>query len=348
MMSTDALLVSVADYPNADGALRSLPGVAKDNARVRNWIKQYAPDAEMRDLCWPPGQDDPKELFSASKVEDAVKVLAARATAQPRDRLFVYFSGHGLQKPTQPAFPALYCALHNRSMPDLFPSYFWLPALTVLPAYRQYLIFLDCCNDDQTDPLPVEPNVRLPLRADEDRPSVLVITAAQPNQQALEDANGGLFTSVLLEAMSGSAGAPDSDVVTAADVVNYVKEVVPIRANAMRPGKTQLPREWHDERHIPLKDFILFHRSKVEGVAVGHLLDGRAPADIEVLNGALDPVGVMSVDAVTQQPIVGGFYPGQYVLRDRNDANWLKAIRIRTPVDETGKVTPLAEPVTLS
>jgi hypothetical protein len=349
-MTTDALLVSVAGYPNADGVLRPLPGVAKDNTRVRNWLAKYAPDVEVHDLFWPVEKGNPKDLFSASKVEDEIRKLVVRSSGQQRDRLFIHFSGHGLQKPTVPAFPALYCALHSRSLPDIFPSFFWLPALTLLPGYKQYLIFLDCCNDDQTDPLPAEPNIRLMQRADDDRASVLVIAAAQPNQQALEDKNGALFTGVLLEAMSGSAGAPDTDVVTAADVVNYVKEEVPIRANRMSPGKTQLPREWHDDRHVPLKDYVMFHRSKVKDVSLAGLLDGHAADNLEVLDGAFAPIAgaTVTLEPATQAPVVSGVYPGRYILRDRGDTNWVRAFRIRTPVDEKGDVSTIAEAVDLS
>lgn len=349
MTSCDALLVTVADYPASNGALRSLPGSAKDGLRVANWLKLHSPGINVLPLSYPPPEDAAGAAGGAAlnreAVESTMKTLLAQTVPAMRDRLFVYFSGHGRSNIALPAMPAVYCAQHRRSLPDLFFSFNWIPLLTVSPAYHEYLFFFDCCNDFQTDPLPAAVIPDIDPRTD--RPSVLVVTAAQPGEQALESADGGLFTDVLLEALSGSAGSPGSDVVTAADLVNYLKEFVPERARKQKPRHEQRPKVWFDsDQHADLKDFVLFKREKIRDVDVSGLLNGHAAADTDVLGFDLQPVTTL-VNGAAGAATLEGVYPGRYVLKGRNE-DWTQTIRITTPVEADGTVKLKAEAIQVS
>jgi len=344
-MSSDALLVTIGEFPSSSGMLRALPGTPEDGRRVKNWLGAHANGVNLIPMAWPPEQPAPGlSPINKSAVESRITDLLTETSSGMRDRLFVYFSGHGRFNIAQPAMPALYCAQHRRALPDLFCSFNWIPLLTAMPAYREYLFFFDCCNDFQTDPLPALVTPDIEPRTD--RPSVLLITAAQPGEQAVELDSGGLFTDVLLEAMSGSAGSTGSDQITAANLVDYLKEIVPQRAKAVDKDRIQRPKVWFDsDLHSDLGSFNLCKRQKVS-VEVGALLGGHAPASVDALDFKLEPAA-----EVTAGPggtaMLADLYPGQYVLRDRSD-NWVQAIRVRTTVAPDGQVRPVAEAVQLS
>jgi hypothetical protein len=134
--------------------------------------------------------------------------------------------------------------------------------------------------------------------------------------------------------------------VTAANLVDYLKEVVPVRAKEIDPKRTQRPKVWFDsDQHADLKNYPLYQRPKVS-VDVSGLLNGHAAAGIDVLKFDFDPVCDLST-AAGGGATVDGIYPGRYLLKDRNDG-WVQAFRIRTPVDAAGNVKPVAEAVTLS
>lgn len=344
-MSCDALLVTIGEFPNSSGMLRALPGTPEDGRRVRNWLGAHARDVNVIAMAWPP--DDPApglRPLNKSTIESRITDLLTETSSGMRDRLFVYVSGHGRFSITQPAMPALYCAQHRRDLPDLFCSFNWIPLLTFMPAYREYLFFFDCCNDFQTDSLPAQIIPDIVPRSD--RPSVLLVTAAQPGEQAVELASGGLFTDVLLEAMSGSAGTAGSDQITAANLVDYLKEVVPQRARAVDKDRIQRPKVWFDsDLHADLTSFNLCGRNKVS-VEIGALLGGRTAAQLDVLDFRLEPVAAVTAGANGAAMVIDVF-PGQYVLRDRG-SDWVQAIRIRTTVVADGRVEPVAEAVALS
>jgi hypothetical protein len=173
---------------------------------------------------------------------------------------------------------------------------------------------------------------------------VLVVAACSPNQQALESGTGGVFTEVLLEALSGSAGSPGAEWVTAGAVVDYLKENVPIRANQRKPGHGQTPKEWFDSTlHADLKSFRLFQREKIISIDVSAVVGGHAPPDIEVLGFDLEPVGALSSGGGATA-LLQGVFPGKYVLRDRNDG-WQQGVRVKTQVSDDGSVSHVVEQI---
>lgn len=343
-MACDAVIVSVADYPNSSKLLRALPGAARDRQRMCSWLQSQKDHVDIEDFAWPPAPPPAAgvkaEPWNRQGVEAKMQKLLVSGLHATRHRLLFYASAHGMSVPASPAMPAVYCASHFSTVPDLFLSSGWVPQLTAAPIYDEYLCFFDCCNEWQPGTLPVFQPLNLPGRSNP--PRVLVVAACRPGQQALDTPTGGVFTDVLLEALSGSAGAPGSASVTAADVLDYLKENVPVRAAQVKPGHVQTPVEWSDPNwQSDLSAFVLFDRATVGRVDVTALLAGHDPADVEVLGSDLEPAG-----AVIAQPAGGAclpeLFPGKYVLRSKANG-WRQAIRLKTTVADDGSVSAKAE-----
>ncbi len=343
--ASDAVVVSIAEYPSCGNLLRSLPGAAKDSQRVRSWLTAHAPGIDLIDLSWPRSQGgSAQDIWNHFELEGLMHSMVVNGQQKMKDRLFVYISGHGRSTVRNPAMPAVYCAQHTRQIPDLFAPAGWIPVLTAGRLYREYIFFFDCCNEAQPGQPPPAPSIELKYR--DDVPSVLVVAACSPNQEALETDTGGVFTEVLLEALSGSAGSPGSDWVTAAAVVDYLKENVPMRANKRKPGHSQTPKEWFDPTlHADLMSFRLFHREIVNSIDVSAVVDGHPPADIEVLGFDLKPVGALSSGG-SSAALLQGVFPGKYLLRGRNDG-WQQGIRVKTSIGDDGSVSHIVERIVL-
>jgi hypothetical protein len=344
-MPCDAVVVSVADYPMSNKLLRSLPGAARDSQRMNQWL-QSQQDVRIQNFAWPQapaaGAAGPPPPWNSRGVEATMHQLLLQGLHQTQDRLFFYASAHGMSVPASPAMPAVFCASHYSRFPDLFLSSGWVPQFTSASAYNEYLCFFDCCNDWQPGTLPIFQALNLPPR--EDPPRVLVVAACKPGQQALDTPTGGVFTDVLLEALTGSAGAPGKTPVTAADIVAYLKEVVPLRAAQAKPGHVQTPVEWVDPNgHVDLNAFVLFQRAPVHAVDVTALLAGNNPAGVEVQSSDLEPAGMLQAGPAGQA-LLPPLLPGKYVLRAKA-AGWKQAIRLKTTVGDDGTIVAKAEPL---
>lgn len=339
-IASDALVVSIGVYPNSGGLLRPLPGATRDGARVRNWVHAHAPAMGIQEVVWPPLPGHEQEQpWNRYRLDGSMHDFICRGLQKMRGRLFVYISGHGRSTVQEPAMPAFYCAQHCRSLPDLFAPAGWIRLLTVAPIYREYLFFFDCCNEWQPGQIPVPPQIEVPYRAD--KPSVLVVAACMPNQQALETDRGGVFTDVLLEALSGSAG-PQGANVTARDVVSYLKENVPIRAESLKHGHAQTPKEWFDSGlHADLETFNLFQRQKVS-VEVAALVPAHV-IEVDVLDADLEAIGTLAREPGGSMTLRDVF-PGKYVLR-ACAIDWRQAVLVKTVIDERGNVAAIAVPM---
>ncbi|WP_431101382.1 hypothetical protein [Roseateles noduli] len=340
-MPSDALLVSVANYPISGHLLRALPGAARDSSRVGNWLRSQPQPMGVQEFVWPsappPANNVPS--WNYRSVEASLHHLLATGMASPRDRLFLYASAHGRSAPSAPAMPGIFCATHGNLLPDVFMSSGWVPQMTAVEVYREYLCFFDCCNDWQPGTFPPYNLLNLPPRTD--RPSVFVVAACMPNQQALDTPTGGVFTDVLLEAMSGSAGQPGKTDVTAADVLAYLKENVPLRAAQLKPGHVQNPVEWCDPySHARLEDFVLFQRQVVGPIDVAALLAGQAAADVEVMDAALQPLGPLSAGPAGEA-FLPPVLPGKYMLREGAGV-WSRTIVVKSVVLDDGSVSAVA------
>ena len=345
-MASDAVIVNVANYPLSNGLLRALPGTVRDGLRVGNWLRATNADMAIEGFAWPRavhGGEPNAAPWNKFGIEAKMQQLLQMGLNKTRKRLFFYASAHGKLINTWPAMPAVYCASHGGGLPDLFASGGWLPVFVSADIYDEYICLFDCCNEWTPDGPPpfVQPGNLQPRQT---LPHALVMAACQVNQQALDTPTGGVFTDVLLEALSGSAGKPGQAAVSAADVVAYVKENVPIRAGQVKAGHVQTPVVWIDPNlHADIDKFKLFDRQPVAAVDVTALLAGRSPNDVEVLGSDLEPAGTVLArpGGAAQLPTL---YPGKYVLRRQADG-WRQPVRLKTTVEDDGSVVAKAEPI---
>ena len=340
-MVSDAVILSVANYPHSRGRLHDLPGATHDSRRVAGWLRAGSQGVTIEGFDWPPAppaDPDPSESWDRFRIEGTMQRLLRNGLSKTRKRLFLYASAHGMCVPASPALPAIYCASHDASIPDLFLSGGWVPQLTAAPIFDEYLCFFDCCNDSQPGSLPSFQMQNLRVRSSP--PGVLVMAACKPSQQALDTPSGGVFTDVLLEALSGSAGTPGSATVTAADVVAYVKENVPIRAAQFKPGHVQEPVVWTDANsHADLGAFVLFNREPLNGVDVQFLLGERRAAEVVLHSHDLQPVAPLR-DGPQGEAWLPDIFPGKYVLRSQA---WNQQVRVKTQVAVDGSVVAVVE-----
>jgi len=344
-MISDAVILSVASYPFSRGRLKDLPGATRDSRRLANWLRAGSQDVAIRGFDWPPAppaEPDPTQSWNRFSIEAAMQQMVSNGLRKARRRLFLYASAHGMCVPASPALPAIYCASHETSIPDLFLSGGWVPQLTAAPIFDEYLCFFDCCNDSQPGSLPSYQFQNLRIRPPPP-PGVLVMAACKPAQQALETGSGGgVFTDVLLEALSGSAGSPGSATVTAADVVAYVKENVPIRAAQILSGHVQEPVIWTDSNsHAELGAFVLFDRQTITGLDVRPLLGGRSAASVVLHSHDLQSVGPLR-DGPQGEALLPDIFPGKYVLRSQGP-EWNQQVRVKTRVADDGSVVAVVE-----
>lgn len=340
-MSTDVVIVEVSDYPYSGGRLNKLPGTVRDGLRMRNWLRTQAPAAKIQNFSWPLAASPDALAWNATSVSATLESLLRDGLDEPRRRLILYASAHGRFMSSSPPIPAVFCPSHRVKFPDLLAAGDWVRNLTGAPSYDEYLCFFDCCNDPYLGPVPFLPPLNMQPR--DGQPRVLAMAACEPAQQALSHGqNGGVFTDVLLEALSGSAGTSTTGAVTAADIVAYVKENVPPRAAQLRAGHVQRPIEWLDPyAHQKLDSFELFQRQAVSGVDVRALLQGHSADGTEVLAHDLSVVGALQAGA-DGAAVLPTLLPGKYVLRHAAGA-WHQTIRVKTAVQDDGSVVALAE-----
>jgi hypothetical protein len=131
--------------------------------------------------------------------------------AQPADAAFLHFSGHG----TVIAMGGYLVT------PDYSDFDVGIPMAEVLALANQskvanVFITLDCCDSGAFGVLPAISSDKIHLGE-----GVSVITATRPAQQSLEEGGGGVFTSLLVEALEGGAAGLLGEV-SAASVYAYI------------------------------------------------------------------------------------------------------------------------------
>jgi hypothetical protein len=332
-VATDALIVSISDYPVAGGLLPPLPGATRDSIRVGRFIAANTTGINVEDVCWPLRQEQPGQRprpWNKFRLDGAMLSYVNVGLQQMQDRLFVYISGHARCTVQDPAMPAVYCASHSRNIPDLFAPAGWIRLLTAAALYREYLFFFDCCNDMEPGQVPQPPPLELKYRAD--KPGVLVVAACAPNQQAVETDKA--FTDVLLEALSDPRAAR-----ARTSLSRRPPEGMGAEGPRRLHGWVQTPMEWSQPgmHGDPRASSFCGRRCRWTSTAA------RGRRGRRSVGSDLEPAGALVAGAggaVNLQDV----YPGKYVLRARS-GDWRRLVLVKTGVDDAGQVAPVVEPV---
>ena len=188
-----ALLVGIDDYPDSP-----LHGCVQDVERIRPVLERHddgTRNFDCRTLTSPPDE------ITRATLRQAITDLFS----QPADLAWLHFSGHG----TVNDFGG-YLVTQDAQTNDL-----GLPMLDVLTMANgkvipEVVITLDCCDSGAFGQIPATASTYLHLAE-----GVSVVTATRSEQQSLEVGGGGIFTSLLVEAMEGGAAGIQGEVTVA-------------------------------------------------------------------------------------------------------------------------------------
>lgn len=194
-----ALIIGLDDYPGAP-----LHGCVNDANRLRDVLARHH-DGLLNFHC---------DVITSPPHEVSRAILRRKISElflQPADVAFLHFSGHGTVNGLGGYLVT----------PDYCEFDVGLPMTEILALANQSpvtdkFITLDCCHSGAFGTLPAISSDKIFL-AD----GVSVITATRSGQEALEEGGGGVFTSLLIEALDGGAAGLLGEV-SAANIYAYI------------------------------------------------------------------------------------------------------------------------------
>lgn len=201
-MSKIALLVGIDDYQSAP-----LSGCINDARRIGELLRRHYDDAPNFDCRVMVSAD---ENVTRPKLREAVETLFSK----PADIALLFFAGHGTANNLGGYLVTQDAAKYDEgvSMTDV------LTFATRSPA-REKIIILDCCHSGAFGQFPAIDNKVMLAEG------VSVLTASRDIESAVEANGGGLFTSLVCDALRGGA-ADVVGKVTVAGIYAYLDEVL--------------------------------------------------------------------------------------------------------------------------
>lgn len=205
---------------------KPLAGAVKDAQHFADWLVQKKlisdPTKNLRLLV----SDDANDIASGMEIDRAIEEIISDArTHQEKNRLYFYFSGHGM------GITFDNTALCLRSWPAWFhhclsgadyKSWFINNG-----AFDEILIFLDCCRENDVTCKPKSPSPEWQYKTGDRVPDILICNSTLYGKLSYEiatDSNQkrGAFTSFLIDSLNGDAAQPNSEAITALDLKNHV------------------------------------------------------------------------------------------------------------------------------
>ncbi len=194
-----ALIVGIDEYPECP-----LQGCVNDAVRLEGVLSKHHD-------CRPNFQCEVITSPSTSITRPILRQKISELFKDEADIAFLHFSGHGTVN-----------GLGGYLVTTDFTDYdVGIPMTEILamanasPVHERF-ITLDCCHSGAFGLVPAVTNDKVFLSE-----GVSVITATRPGQQALEEGGGGVFTSLLVEALDGGAAGLLGEV-TAASLYAYI------------------------------------------------------------------------------------------------------------------------------
>lgn len=281
-----ALIVGINDYPNSP-----LLGCSEDAERMAEVLVRHddgSPNFECRKFTSPPTP------ITRAVLREAVTELFE----QPAEIAWFHFSGHGTSTDL-----GGYLITPDHEEYDL-----GLPMSDVLTLANrsqigEVIITLDCCHSGSFGEVPSPLGGHVGLSE-----GVSVVTATRADQASLEVGGGGVFTSLLVEALDGGAAGIRGEI-TVAGVYAYVDSA--LGAWDQRPlFKTNVSR-------------------------LVHLRNSRPKLPIELLRRIVELFPVPAED----MPLDPSYEPAEEPRNARNESDFRDLQRLRLeglvePVDE--------------
>ena len=188
-----ALLIGLDEYPDAP-----LNGCVQDAERMRDVLERNEDGSinfDCRVLECPP------TIVSRASLRQAITELFS----QPADIAWLHFSGHGTANDLGGYLVT----------PDFEANDVGVPMMDVLTMANnadisETIITLDCCNSGAFGQIPATNANNLNLSD-----GIAVITATRASEPSLEVGGGGIFSSLLVEALEGGAAGIQGEVTIA-------------------------------------------------------------------------------------------------------------------------------------
>ncbi len=196
-----ALIVGIDDYNDSP-----LNGCVRDAKNIEALISKHedgSPNFDSKLIT-----SDTEEV-KRSSLRDAIDNLFKHEA----EMAFFYFSGHGTSNNL-----GGYLVTQDAKKYDEGVNMNDVLELANQSSIKECILMLDCCFSGNLGALPQVNNLKTI------REGITILTASRPQQVAIEGINGGLFTSLVCEALSGSA----SDllgVVTTASIYAHVEPI---------------------------------------------------------------------------------------------------------------------------
>lgn len=181
-----ALCVGIDEY---DGS--PLHGCVNDASRIKALIERHddgSPNFDCKLLIAPAGA---KKVVTRAVFRDHLKQLFN----QPADVALLHFSGHGTTNGLDGFLVTQDGIEHDEGIPmsDVL-------SLANGSKAKEVVVLLDCCYSGQAGNPPVLDTSRTLLRE-----GVSILTGSRNDQPSLETSGGGVFTSLVVDALDGGA-----------------------------------------------------------------------------------------------------------------------------------------------
>ncbi len=202
-MKKISLLVGIDEYSSAP-----LAGCANDAKRIHSVLCRHhdnSPNFDSR-LLTAPG-----EKVTRASLKRAVEDLFRRQS----DVALFFFAGHGTVNNL-----GGYLVTQDATMYDEGLSMNDLIILANNSPARERIIILDCCHSGALGQLPIVDNETALMKE-----GVSILSACRESEASVEDGGGGLFTSLVYDALDGGA-ADVCGKVTVAGIYTYVDEAL--------------------------------------------------------------------------------------------------------------------------
>lgn len=213
-MKDYAIVVGVARYPgfSAAGVVSDLDGPDNDAQAVYDWLVakdggRLEPDnvTLIRSAQFDPiDPRDPKPAVGT--IEQALRRVDTLVRETGGNRLYLYFSGHGFAPVIEEG--ALFTAEASQAFPLYVYAHSWLRAFRRTGAFRQFVLWMDCCMNPQLT-IPVNEVVMRPsLGTGEPGPAFVGLAAQTKSALEHDMPDGrvhGVFTWTLLQGLRGGA-----------------------------------------------------------------------------------------------------------------------------------------------
>jgi hypothetical protein len=253
-MMRRALCVGIDLY--SFGALRGCVSDAKRVAKLLAKHDDGTPNFECRTIVAPHGGAN--DVVTRSKLKEAIeKLLKDKA-----DVALLHFSGHGTENNL-----GGYLVTQDAKKYDQGVAMSEVLQMANDSKAEEVVILLDCCHSGNIGNVPLIDNSKAMLRE-----GISILTASRADQVSVESTGGGLFTSLVSDALDGAAADLLGDVSAPSIYAfvegalgawdqrplfkSHVSRVVPLR-KCTPPINTSILRELPTLFPVPAEDFSL-------------------------------------------------------------------------------------------